>query len=116
MALSLSNSHFQPKDSKGYYVYALRRDADDMLHLTKVSTASTTETFDPFRLDGSQVEGFGDYSDYVDETTEQKSASNHPQDKYQQIRYDRRNINYFLDNDGYLVLQVNGSHTYSGPV
>ena len=97
-------------------MYALRRDDADMLHLTKVSTASTTETFDPFRLDGSQVEGFGDYSDYVEETTEQKSASNHPQDKYQQIRYDRRNINYFLDAEGYLVLQVNGSHTYSGPV
>ena len=116
MALSLSNSHFQPKDSKGYYVYALRRDSEDMLHLTKVSTASTTETFEPFRLDGTQVEGFGDYEDYVEETTEKKSASNHPMDKYQQIRYDRRNINYFLDSDGYLVLQVNGSHTYSGPV
>ena len=97
-------------------MYALRRDADDMLHLTKVSTASTTETFEPFRLDGTQVEGFGDYQDYVEETTEQKAASNHPMDKYQQIRYDRRNINYFLDSDGYLVLQVNGSHTYSGPV
>ena len=97
-------------------MYALRRDDADMLHLTKLSTASTNETFDPFRLDGSQLEGFGDYSDYVEETTEQKSASNHPQDKYQQIRYDRRNINYFLDAEGYLVLQVNGSHTYSGPV
>ena len=51
MALTLSNQHYQPKDSKGYYVYALRRDTDDMLHLTKVSTASTTETFEPFRTD-----------------------------------------------------------------
>ena len=116
MALTLSNSHYQPKDSKGYYVYALRRDSESMLHLTKVSTASTTETFDPFRTDETQVEGFGDYQDYVEETTEQKSASNNPQDKYQQIRFDRRNINYFLDAEGYLVLQVNGSHSYSGPV
>jgi len=54
--------------------------------------------------------------DYVEETTEQKSLSNHPQDKYQQIRFDRRNINYFIDSDGYLVLQVNGSYNYSGPV
>ena len=53
MALTLSNQHYQPKDSKGYFVYALRRDADHMLHLTKVSTASTTETFEPFRLDGT---------------------------------------------------------------
>ena len=63
MAISLSNAHFSPQDSTGYFVYALRRDDDDMLHFTKVSTASTTETFDPFRLDGTQVEEFGDYDD-----------------------------------------------------
>ena len=116
MAISLSNAHFSPQDSTGYFVYALRRDDDDMLHFTKVSTASTTETFDPFRLDGTQVEEFGDYDDYVEETTEQKALANNSQDKYQQIRFDRRNLNYFLDTDGYLVLQVNGTHSNSGPV
>lgn len=116
MAISLSNAHFSPQDSTGYFVYALRRDDDDMLHYTKVSTASTTETFDPFRFDGTQVEEFGDYDDYVEETTEQKALANNSQDKYQQIRFDRRNLNYFLDTDGYLVLQVNGTHSYSGPV
>tara|TARA_B100000902_G_C26703131_1_gene618196 strand:+ start:47 stop:397 length:351 start_codon:yes stop_codon:yes gene_type:complete len=116
MAISLSNAHFSPQDSTGYFVYALRRDDDDMLHFTKVSTASTTESFDPFRLDGTQVEEFGDYDDYVEETTEQKALANNLQDKYQQIRFDRRNLNYFLDTDGYLVLQVNGTHSYSGPV
>tara|TARA_B100000073_G_scaffold18902_1_gene15023 strand:- start:415 stop:765 length:351 start_codon:yes stop_codon:yes gene_type:complete len=116
MAISLSNAHFSPQDSTGYFVYALRRDDDDMLHFTKVSTASTTESFDPFRLDGTQVEEFGDYNDYVEETTEQKALANNLQDKYQQIRFDRRNLNYFLDTDGYLVLQVNGTHSYSGPV
>ena len=116
MAISLSNAHFSPQDSTGYFVYALRRDDDDMLHFTKVSTASTTETFDPFRLDGTQVEEFGDYDDYVEETTEQKALANNSQDKYQQIRFDRRNLNYFLDTAGYLVLQVNGTHSYSGPV
>ena len=116
MAISLSNAHFSPQDSTGYFVYALRRDDDDMLHFTKVSTASTTETFDPFRLDGTQVEEFGDYDDYVEETTEQKALANNSQDKYQQIRFDRRNLNYFLDTDGYLVLQVNGTHSFAAPV
>ena len=37
MAISLSNAHFSPQDSTGYFVYALRRDDDDMLHFTKVS-------------------------------------------------------------------------------
>ena len=66
MALTLSNAHFQPQDSTGHFVYALRRDEYSMLYLTKVSTASTTESFEPFRLDGTQVEEFGDYEDYVD--------------------------------------------------
>ena len=116
MAITLSNAHFSPQDSTGYFVYALRRDEDDMLWLTKVSTASTTETFDAYRLDGTQVEDFGDYTDYVEEITEQKALANNSQDKYQQIRFDRRNLNYYLDSDGYFVLQVNGTHSYSGPV
>ena len=102
MAITLSNAHFSPKDSTGYFVYALRRDEDDMLWLTKVSTASTTETFDD--------------DDYVEEITEQKALANNSHDKYQQIRFDRRNLNYYLDTDGYFVLQVNGTHSYSGPV
>ncbi len=116
MALTLSNAHFQPQDSTGHFVYALRRDEYSMLYLTKVSTASTTESFEPFRLDGTQVEEFGDYEDYVEEVTEQKATANNPQDKYQQIRFDRRNLNYFLDSEGYLILQVNGTHSYTGPV
>ena len=58
----------------------------------------------------------GDYDDYVEETTEQKQLANNPQDKYQQIRFDRRNLFYYLDTDGYIVLQVNGTHSYSEPV
>ena len=80
MALTLSNAHFQPQDSTGHFVYALRRDEYSMLYLTKVSTASTTESFEPFRLDGTQVEEFGDYEDYVEEVTEQKATANNPQD------------------------------------
>ena len=44
MALTQSNSisgNFDPSESSGFFVYALRRDADDMLHFSKVSAAST---------------------------------------------------------------------------
>jgi len=44
MALTLSNSisgQFDPSESSGFFVYALRRDADDMLLFSKVSAAST---------------------------------------------------------------------------
>lgn len=116
MALTLSGSYSSSfSESNGYYVYALRRDEDDMLWLTKVSAASTTETSLDlhYRKDGSQIDEVSDYQDYVLETTEQKSLTNHPQDKYQQIRFDRRNLNYFIDNDGYFNIQVNGTYDYT---
>ena len=74
-----------------------------MLHVTKVSAASTTDTAIDinYRKDGSQITEVADYQDYVVETTEEKSLTNNPQDKYQQIRFDRRNVNYFIDNDEY---------------
>ena len=90
MALTLSGANSNSfSESNGYYVYALRRDEDDMLWVTKVSAASTTETSLDlhYRKDGSQIIEVSDYHDYVEETTEQKSLTNHPQDKYQQIRF-----------------------------
>ena len=45
MALTLSGAIIGPySDSNGYYVYALRRDENHMLWLTKVSVAATTDT------------------------------------------------------------------------
>jgi len=44
MALTLSNSisgEFLPSESSGFFVYALRRDAENMLYLAKVSAAGT---------------------------------------------------------------------------
>jgi hypothetical protein len=116
MALTLSGYNSSSfSESNGYYVYALRRDENDMLWFTKVSSASTTETSLDlnYRKDGSQIVEVSDYQDYVEETTEEKTLTNHPQDKYQQIRFDKRNLNYFVDNDGYFVIQVNGTYDYN---
>jgi hypothetical protein len=118
MALSQSGSYQGDiSRSNSYWVYALRRDGEGMLYLTKVSSGSTETGVDVgIRSDGTQVPEFGDYEDYVLETTAEKSFFNHPQDKYQQFRFDSRNLNYFIDDDGYFVLKVTGIHTYSGPV
>jgi len=34
-------------------------------------------------------------------------------DKYQQYRFDFRNINYFIDDDGYFVARVSGTYDYN---
>ena len=72
-----------------------------MLWFTKVASASTETGVDVgIRSDGTQVPEFGDYVDYVLETTPEKEYFNHPQDKYQQFRFDSRNLNYYIDDDG----------------
>ena len=81
-----------------------------------VSEPENTHTWGTRKIATFDHLAFGDYDDYVEETTEQKQLANNPQDKYQQIRFDRRNLFYYLDTDGYLVLQVNGTHSYSEPV
>jgi hypothetical protein len=102
--------------SNDFIIHALRRDSSGMLYYTKVGSAST-EVGDFHRTDGTQYPGFLDGVDYVDETTEERSYVNHSADKYQQYRFEFRNINYFIDDDGYFVARINGNydHNTQGP-
>lgn len=95
-----------------FYVHALRRDSNGMLHYTKVGSAST-ELGDFHRTDGTQYSGFLDGEDYLDETTDTKSFVNHPADKYQQYKFEFRNINYFIDDEGYFVARINYNYDYN---
>jgi len=123
MALTLSNSisgEFIPSESSGFFVYALRRDENSMLHFAKVSAAGT-EVGEFYRNDGTGVPEFGDGIDYgtydvgVGKTSvirndiaTVKKALDDPNDKYQQIRFDRRNLYYYIDEDGFFVIRFNG--------
>lgn len=100
--------------SNDFYVHALRRDPDGMLHYT-VTRATDAGIMDFHRTDGTPYPDFLEGIDYVEETTEEKSYTNHPADKYQQYRFDFRRIQYFIDDDGYLVARF-GTYDYSvGP-
>ena len=95
-----------------FYIHALRRDSTGMLYYTKVRSTDS-EISDFHRLDGTPYPGLLDGVDYVEETTEFKTLTNHPQDKYQQYRFDFRQLNYFIDNDGYLVARLGNSYDYT---
>jgi len=98
-----------------FYVHALRRDADGMLRYTKQKTNEGGVVDVSHRTDGSQLPGFLEGIDYVDETTENKEYLNHSADKYQQYRFDFRKLSYYIDAEGYLVAQF-GDYDYSvGP-
>ena len=74
-----------------------------------------------YRLDGTAIPVFGDGVDYgcydvgvgktsvirLDVATDKKALDD-PSDKYQQIRFDRRNLYYYIDDDGFFVIRFNG--------
>jgi len=111
----------QFSQQNSFFIHGLRRgganatDSDDgMLWYTKVKTTDN-EVADFHRTDGTQYPDFLDGIDYVEETTEEKSLTNHPADKYQQYRFDFRRLSYFIDDDGYLVARF-GNYDYTvGP-
>ena len=96
-----------------FTIHALQRDDDGMLRYTRIRSIDD-EIGDFYRLDGTPYLDIatGVY-DYVEETTESKSYKNHPQDKYQQYRFDSRKISYFIDDDGYFVIRFNENYDYS---
>jgi len=102
--------------SNDFTVHALRRDEDGMLWYT---TARSTETavFDFHRTDGEEYTDFLQGVEYVTANAGPKALSNDPDDKYQQFRFDFRNLTYFIDDDGYFVARLNSTydHTTNGP-
>ena len=96
-----------------FTIHALQRDDDGMLRYTRIRSIDD-EIGDFYRLDGTPYLDIatGVY-DYVEETTESKEYTNHPQDKYQQYRFDSRKISYYIDDDGYFVIRFNENYDYS---
>ena len=102
--------------SNDFTVHALRRDADGMLHYTKARSTEDA-VFDFHRTDGESYTDFLQGNDYVTANAGAKALTNDPDDKYQQFRFDFRNLTYYIDDDGYFVARLNKTydHTTNGP-
>ena len=105
--------------SNDFTVHALRRDESGMLHYSKArSTEDNSATpFDYHRMDGTQYDDFLQGTEYVTADAGAKKLTNDPDDKYQQFRFDFRNLTYYIDDEGYLVARLNKTydHTTNGP-
>jgi len=118
--LSASTGETQQKvsHSNDFTVHALRRDVDGMLHYTNARSTEDPATYDFHRTDGEEYTDFTQGTEYVEATSGVPRAySNDTDDKYQQFRFDFRNLTYFIDDDGYLVARLNKTydHTTNGP-
>ena len=67
--------------------------------------------------DGEAYTDFLQGVEYVTADAGAKKLTNDTDDKYQQFRFDFRNLTYFIDDDGYLVARLNKTydHTTNGP-
>ena len=101
--------------SNDFTVHALRRDADGMLWYT-TARSTTDAVFDFHRTDGEEYTDFLQGTEYVEQVGN-RALSNDPDDKYQQFRFDFRNLTYFIDDNGYFVGRLNKTydHTTNGP-
>jgi len=109
-----SNSGGSDDLGNDFFIHALDRDEKGMLTYTKIRSINPTEIADFTRKDGTPYLDIatGLY-DYVEETTEEKSLYNSPQDRYQQFRFDPRKLSYFIDDEGFLVLRFNEDYDYT---
>ena len=87
--------------------------ADDSGVVELVEDADTTEKQEEVQPEVEAQETPTLEEVVVEETTEEKSYTNHPQDKYQQYRFDSRKISYFIDSDGYFVARFNEAYDYT---
>jgi hypothetical protein len=100
-------------DSRRYF-YALRRDDDGLLFLAKIDQIHSTDTVivnDPglAENDFTQFEYGIDFFDGREAVDHSRPYSNLRWDQY---RWDNKNIFYYLDDAGNFVVRINQKYTY----
>jgi hypothetical protein len=95
------------------YFYGLRRTDDGELFLSKVDQVSPTDSvqinapgnpagnFDDFQVGQDFTEGRDVYHNLVFENL-----------NYEQYKWDDRNVLYYINDEGELVVKINQKHTY----
>ena len=101
-------------NSNDFTVHALRRDKDGMLHYTNARSTEDV-VYDFHRTDGEEYTDFLQGAEYVTANAGPRATSNDPDDKYQQFRFDFRNLTYYIDDGGYLVARLNNCLLYTSP-
>lgn len=95
------------------YVYGLRRTDEGELYFVRVNQLSRTDSFEINRV-GEQTENFNDFEPGVDFYEGRDAEHNIVFDNliYEQYRWDDRDLWYYVDDTGNLVVVVNQKHTY----
>jgi len=99
------------------YFYGLRRTDQGELYMVK---ADLLKLEDGVQLNrpGDIDENYNNWSRGEDffEGRDQQHRKTYPNLVYEQYKWDGRNVFYYVNNEGELVLKVNEAHTYPGYV
>ena len=103
------------KSHKDRYFYGLRRTDAGELYLGKVDlmSANSTDALQ-INLPGNPTENLPSFARGVDffEGRDVEHTKIYDNLNYEQFRWDSRNILYYIDSEGQLVLRVNEPYTY----
>ena len=96
------------------YFYALRRDDDGQLFISKVDVASPTDNIQ-INKPGGTGDNFPDFQDGADFFEGRNTNHNlvYENLNFEQMRWDDKNIYYFINDEGEYVLRINTPYTYT---
>lgn len=95
------------------YFYGLRRTDNGELFLGKVDALKKTDTL-TINNPGDPVNNYPNYEEGQDFFEGRDVYHNivYENLNYEQFRWDNRNLLYYINNEGELILKINQSHTY----
>lgn len=96
------------------YFYAIRRDDDGLLYFAKVDQMRDQGSI-TINNPGLAEDDFTDFSygvDYFDGRLEEDHSRPHPNLQWDQYRWDDKNMYYYINSTGELVVRINQSYTY----
>lgn len=97
------------------FFYALRRTDDGQLFFAKIDQLKDTDTI-TVNVAGPNAQNFEDFEygvDYFDGRLEEDHSRPFQNLYYDQYRWDGKNMYYYINNQGELVVRINQKYTYA---
>ena len=101
----------------GRYMYALRRTDQGELFFTKIDQMESGASIQ-INLPGDPANNYNDFEQGIDfyEGRDQNHEIVYPNLNYEQLRWDNRHLNYYVNDEGEFVLVFNEAHAYATDV
>lgn len=100
------------------YFYALRTDEEGNIYFTRADTWISNESIE-VNVPGDSNDDWEYFElgvDFFDGKNAETHVKDYPNLKYDQYRFDRRSLYYYINDNGELVVRYNGGYSYPSDV